>query len=173
MLGVTVRGNEPGELGVVTADKHLVDEIGDELPVGIGVGGSVGGCCPIDLAAAAGGFCNFGGEGVPVFNDFAVSDPENIEGNKRGVAEAMVGAVQNHEPVIGDDARPVVAEPIGQVGDQGLQPVDAVGGQGGVLDVGGGEVVVGRRNVAVGEQLADGGGDKIKRGHENPSNFLC
>ena len=86
-----------------------------------------------------------------MFNDFAVSDPENIEGNKRGVAEAMVGAVQNHEPVIGDDARPVVAEPIGQVGDQGLQPVDAVGGQGGVLDVGGGEVVVGRRNVAVGE----------------------
>lgn len=173
VLSVAVRGNEPGELGVVAADKHLVDEIGDELPVGIGVGGSVGGCRPIDLAAAAGGFCHLGGEGVPVFDDFAVGNPENVEGDERGVAEAVVGAVQDHELVVGDDARPVVAEPIGQVGNQGLQSVDAVGGQGGVLDVGGGEVVVGRRNVAVGEQLADGGGDKIKRGHENPSNFLC
>lgn len=100
-----------------------------------------------------------------MLDDLSFFDAEDIEGNQRGIAETVVGAVQHHVGVIGDDTCRLIAEVLRENIHQRLQPSDAILRECGMLDVGICEVLIGSRYVALGKQLSGCGGDEVECVH--------
>jgi hypothetical protein len=101
-----------------------------------------------------------------VLGQLAVLDAEEVEGDERVGAEAVVGAVQGDQVTVRDHAGALVAEAFGQAGHQAAQRFRAVGGQRAVLRVVGGDPAVHRGGVLVAEQLAGGLEDDFPVAHD-------
>lgn len=121
VLGVGTVGEVLGELREVAADQHLVDEPLDEGLVRGGLLrlGHLG--RPVQHRAAGDGGGRFGLQGVPVLDDASVLDALDVEGDQRLLREAVIAAVGDDQVTFAEDADLLVAELLGQAGDERAQ----------------------------------------------------